>query len=103
MDDLALPELNFAYLDATLTADCVLTDDPEAGMAGIAALKKNSEAVYLAPYYTKTGAWAYVDVMVGRQEMRGFIPLQSLQLSSGEGVGTAAPSIPSAPTGNADG
>lgn len=80
-DKLSLPEMEFAYAEATVNADCYLTDDPSHTLAGIASLKKSMAAQYLCAFNVNNESWGYIDVTVGKLHMRGFVPMANLTIS----------------------
>lgn len=76
-DSVDISRLNFEYSDAVITRTSVLTDDPEMASTQLTRLSKGTQVLYLATYY-RDYQWAYVEVEVNGQIMRGFIPAESI-------------------------
>lgn len=89
--------LTFDYAPATLTRQCVLTDDPVATYQTMAQLPSGMAVTYLSEYINEY-RWAYVEATVNGALMRGFVPADAVSRQSFE---TDAPS--NAPEGIFDG
>lgn len=70
-----IPDLELYYDPGVIVSDCAMTDQPDQGQATIAFLKAGMEITLLCPYYTKTADWAYIEAQVGKQLVRGFVPV----------------------------
>lgn len=68
-----VPQLQFAYQQASITRDCTLTDDPAMTRQVLARLAAGSGVTYLGSY-VNSNAWAYVEIWVDGQAARGFVP-----------------------------
>lgn len=85
--DWDIPVLSFAYANAVISKDCVLTDDPFRSMRMVSALDENTKVTYLATlpegHSDIDRNWAYVEVetevMINQQRRtvltRGFVPM----------------------------
>lgn len=88
--DWDIPVLSFAYANAVISKDCVLTDDPFRSMRMVSTLDKDTKVTYLATlpegHSDIDRNWAYVEVetevMVNQQKRivltRGFVPMDSV-------------------------
>ncbi len=76
-------ELVFAYAPARITAKAAMTDDIARAASSITTLKAGAEVTYLAPYYGEQD-WAYIETKYDKKTVRGFVPLDSLELTGGE-------------------
>lgn len=74
----AAQELSLAYQDASLTQDCVLTDDPSLGKAALGRLSAGEIVTYLGVYHSHRD-WAYVEAWLGDTPARGFVPLSCVE------------------------
>ena len=72
--------------------DCTLTDDPAARGTAIASLRAGMQVTWLTRYYNRS-AWDYIEVSVGGETARGFVPAGSLTVDYG------ADPLESIPTG----
>lgn len=79
--DVDLPDLEFAYETAVVTAACALTEDPFSTKAALAELAENDEVVYLAAFSNEE-SWAYVETYIKNEPVRGFIPHACLSVPS---------------------
>ena len=75
-------QLQFAYDPAVVDAYCTLTDDPARTGSAIAYLQPGTEVTYLTTFFNHT-CWDYVEVRVGGQVARGFIPAGNLYVDAG--------------------
>lgn len=85
--DWDIPVLSFAYANAVISKDCVLTDDPFRSMRMVSSLDKDTKITYLATlpegHSDIDRNWAYVEVetevMINQQKRtaltRGFVPM----------------------------
>lgn len=85
--DLDIPVLSFAYANAVIGKDCVLTDDPFRSMRTVSSLDKDTKITYLATlpegHSDIDRNWAYVEIeteaMVNQHKetvlTRGFVPM----------------------------
>lgn len=80
-DRITAPTLSFAYGTATLNRDVSLTDDPAASQSSIAMLKKGMEVTYLGSYQNRYD-WAYLDLTVNGQYVRGFVRADAVDLAT---------------------
>lgn len=81
-DDMsAYGQLEFANTLATITEKCSLTDDITRQASSITTLSAGKQVVYLAPYYTEDGTWAYIETTVKKKTARGFVPMECLEIS----------------------
>lgn len=76
-----LPQLNFAAIPAVITAECVLSDDPENYSDQIVTLAPGTQVTWLADYagYEGGDPLHYIETKVGSKKVRGFIPMGSLE------------------------
>ena len=76
-----LPQLNFAAIPAVITAECVLTDDPENYSDQIVTLAPGTQVTWLADYAGYEGGEPlhYIETKAGSKKVRGFIPMGSLE------------------------
>lgn len=70
---LKLSEIDFDYMNATITRDCILTDDPALNNRELAVMKEGTNAVYLASFYMHR-SWAYIETWVDGKPIRAFVP-----------------------------
>lgn len=84
--------LHFDHEAATVRRDCTLTDDPAARGTAIASLRAGMQVTWLTRYYNRS-AWDYIEVSVGGETARGFVPAGSLTVDYG------ADPLESIPTG----
>ena len=81
-DDMsAQPLLEFARTTAEITEKCDMTDDITRQASSITTLSAGKQVVYLAPYYTEDGTWAYIETTVKKKTARGFVPMGCLDIS----------------------
>ncbi|MGN0995911.1 MAG: hypothetical protein ACI4PG_03310 [Candidatus Ventricola sp.] len=67
-------ELSLAYVSATITQDCSLTQDPlSAAPATLANVSRGEQVTYLAEFRDKRD-YAFVELLVEGQWVRGFVP-----------------------------
>lgn len=76
-------ELTFAYAPAKITQKAALTDDITRAASSITTLKAGKEVTYLAPYYGETD-WAYIETKYDKKTVRGFVPMDSIELLPAE-------------------
>lgn len=76
-----LPQLNFAATPATITAECILTDDPENYSDQIVTLAPGTQVTWLAGYagYEDGQPLHYIETKVGSKKVRGFVPVDCLE------------------------
>lgn len=76
-----LPQLNFEAVPATITTECVLTDDPENYSDQIVTLTPGTQVTYLAEYAGYDGGqpFHYIETKVGSKKVRGFVPVGCLE------------------------
>ena len=76
-----LPQLNFAATPAAITAECILTDDPENYSDQIVTLAPGTQVTWLADYAGYEGGQPlhYIETKVGSKKVRGFIPVGCLE------------------------
>lgn len=76
-----LPQLNFAATPATITSECILTDDPENYSDEIVTLAPGTQVTYLAEYPGFRGGqpFHYIETKVGSKKVRGFVPVGCLE------------------------
>lgn len=79
-DKLKAPALQFDYANASVAQNTFLTDDPVGSFTPLAQLPAGTTVRYLSAYYGAR-AWAYVEYQGGERPMRGFVPLEALNLS----------------------
>lgn len=72
-------ELVFAYAPARITQKAALTDDITRAASSITTLKAGKEVTYLAPYYGEKD-WAYIETKYDKKTVRGFVPMDSIEL-----------------------
>lgn len=76
-----LPQLNFASTPATITTECILTDDPENYSDQIVTLAPGTQVTFLAEYSGYNGGqpFHYIETKVGSKKVRGFVPVGCLE------------------------
>ena len=79
-----LPDLIFSRQTTSVSADCILTDDPVMQRNVMRALKAGETIVYLTTFYGDSSAWDYVETTVNGQVARGFVPSGMLTLAEDE-------------------
>lgn len=72
--------LHFDRDAATVSRACSLTDDPARGGTVIASLNPGMQVTWLTRFYNQS-AWDYVEVWLGGERARGFVPAGSLDVS----------------------
>ena len=72
--------LEFDYTPVTVSTKCTLTDDPAMQYAAIRTLNPGDEVTFLTCFYNAE-AWAYVETTVDGQTVRGFIPMECLEIT----------------------
>lgn len=70
---ISFSKLNFAAQKANITTDCMMTNVPRGVGEDIVAFKAGESVTYLCSY-TAQEAWAYVETVIDRVAVRGFIP-----------------------------
>lgn len=68
----ALPSLDFAYTDATITKTCTLTDDPVMTNQKLAKLQKGAQVTFLSEFVNRE-RWAYIETTAEGKPVRGFV------------------------------
>ena len=69
-----MDEISLAYVSATITQDCSLTQDPlSAAPAALADVSRGEQVTYLAEFRDKR-TYAYIELLVEGQWVRGFVP-----------------------------
>lgn len=69
-----MDEMSLAYVRATITQDCSLTQDPlSAAPAALADVSRGEQVTYLAEFRDKR-TYAYIELLVEGQWVRGFVP-----------------------------
>ncbi len=76
-------ELTFGYLPATITQNCVLTDDPAKQSTSIVTLTAGTQVTYLTTYINRK-AWDYIETTVDGVTVRGFVPAGTAQYFASE-------------------
>ena len=67
-------EMSLAYVSATITQDCSLTQDPlSAAPSALADVSRGEQVTYLAEFRDKR-TYAYIELLVEGQWVRGFVP-----------------------------
>ena len=77
-------QLRFAYLDAAVTENCTVTDDPVYAAGSLGSLRAGDRVTYLNTYYNKK-AWDYIEFTAADgRAARGFIPVGCLDYGESE-------------------
>ena len=74
-----VPQLNLAYHTRRLAAAAPLTDDPEHIAPTVAQIPAGTYVLFLGNLYCSNAVWAFVEVLVNNQIMRGFVPVTALE------------------------
>lgn len=76
-------QLAFAYAPASITEKTALTDDIVRQATTITTLKAGKEVTYLTSWHDRQD-WAYIETKYDGKTVRGFVPLDSLELKDSE-------------------
>jgi hypothetical protein len=71
--------LTFSKMETTVAQDCTLTDDPAKQYASIMTLQPGDTVTLLTCFYN-ADAWAYVETTLNGQTVRGFVPMDCLEI-----------------------
>lgn len=76
--NISFKQLNFAYASKTITKNCAMTNIPVGAGDDIVAFAAGEKVTYLCDF-TAHQAWAYVETVIDRVPVRGFIPAGCLE------------------------